>query len=502
MTTPVHQPIEISFRGEERIPVGPEAPVTVRFRHAAGFEIDVDGFWDGDTDYRVRFLPEREGAWTWSVESSLTDVDGVSGSFEVGAGSGHGAVRVAETFHFAHADGTPFRPVGGTVYNWIHQNEPLVSDTISSFADAGLNKLRFMVFPQAGGSVEHAPSLMPFEKTDGSWDVTRPVPEFFQRLDGLVRALGEAGIEADVLMLNAYDRGVFGLNELTEAEDEIYTRYLVARLGAEPNVWWSLCNEYDQLERSDARWDRLGQFVADIDPHQHPRSIHNWVQIFDHNRPWVTHASIQNGSATSEFGRARLYRDVYRKPIVLDEIKYEGDAQARWGRLSAGELVDRFWITTVEGCYASHGESFELDDGSLHIVEGGRLQGESPERLGFLRSVLDDLVVPGLDPIDKWEDPEYGAGWAPDQYLIYLGSSAPAEWRIRIPINHAADRKPRDGDEYVVDVIDTWNMTITRAGTFALDEVHRDEAFAGTTPLDLAEGEALAIRLTRAELVA
>ena len=224
------------------------------------------------------------------------------------------------------------------------------------------------------------------------------------------------------------------------------------------------------------------------------------MHIFDNNRPWVTHASIQNGSVTEAPGRARTYRDAYYKPIVLDEIKYEGDAEARWGRLSAKELVDRFWITTIEGCYASHGESFVTDSGSLHIVEGGRLRGDSPARLGFLRGVLDDLVVPGLNPIDKWDDPEYGAGWAPKQYLIYLGSSAPAAWRIRIPIGYADETKPQEGDRYAVDLIDTWNMTITRAGTFALDEVHRDFAFAGSDPIAIPEGEAIAVRLTRADL--
>lgn len=500
MTHALYQPIELAFRGESAVPAGPVAPVTVTFRHGSGEEVSVDGFWDGGTAYRARFLPEAEGAWTWEVARSLTPLDQTSGSFDVADAEGHGPVRVVETFHFAHADGAPFRPVGATVYNWIHQDEPLVSDTVASLREAGFNKLRFMVFPQAGGSVEHAPTLMPFEKTDDRWDVTRPVPEFFQRLDGLVRDLGEAGIEADVLILNAYDRGVFGLDELTEEEDAIYVRYLVSRLAAFPHVWWSLCNEYDQLLRPEDRWDRLGEFVARIDPYDHPRSIHNWMHIFDNNRPWVTHASIQNGSVTEAPGRARTYRDAYYKPIVLDEIKYEGDAEARWGRLSAKELVDRFWITTIEGCYASHGESFVTDSGSLHIVEGGRLRGDSPARLGFLRGVLDDLVVPGLNPIDKWDDPEYGAGWAPKQYLIYLGSSAPAAWRIRIPIGYADETKPQEDDRYAVDLIDTWNMTITRAGTFALDEVHRDFAFAGSDPIAIPEGEAIAVRLTRADL--
>ncbi|WP_166314559.1 DUF4038 domain-containing protein [Microbacterium excoecariae] len=499
MTAHQHETVELAFRGRERVPVGGAAPVTVRFRHADGEEVVVPGFWDEDATYLVRFLPGRSGAWTWWIDEELTPMEPRRGDVAVGPARTAGAVRVAHRHHFAHADGTPFRPVGGTAYNVLHQRHELRADTVASAAAAGFNKLRFMVFPQAGDSVEVFPDLMPFEKTDGAWDVSRPVPAFFRRLDAFVRDLDEAGIQADVLLLNAYDRGVFGLDGLSEAEDAVYLRYVIARLAASPNVWWSLCNEYDQLERPEERWDRAGLLVMAADPFDHPRSIHNWVHLFDHHRPWVTHASIQNGSAVEEPGRARLYRDAYDKPIVLDEIKYEGDAPARWGRLSARELVHRFWIATLEGCYASHGESFVLPGGSLHIVEGGALRGESPARLGFLRRILDALVVPGLDPVDKWDDPEHVAGGAPDQYVRYFGRSAPANWRVRLPIDHAG-ASVRMGERYVVDIIDTWNMTVTRHGTVTIDEVLRDEAFAGEALLPLPAGEAIAVRITREAL--
>ncbi len=203
-------------------------------------------------------------------------------------------MRVAGTFHFAHADGTPFRPIGTTVYNWLHQPDDVFAETVDAIAGAGFDKLRFMVFPQAGGYVEHVPELLPFERGgDGRWDVTRPVIPFFRRLDRAVELLHVRGIQADVLVFNAYDNGRFGLDALTEAEDAAYLRYLVARLSAYPNVWWSLCNEFDLLEqtRPDDRWTRAGELLAEVDPHDHLRSIHNWVRLYDHNRPWVTHAS-------------------------------------------------------------------------------------------------------------------------------------------------------------------------------------------------------------------
>ncbi|WP_136056191.1 DUF4038 domain-containing protein [Microbacterium sp. K24] len=499
MMFPRYDSVELVFEGAERLPVGAEPPFSVRLRNGDE-EIVAAGFWDGGTTYRVRVCPESGGTWSWTVEDARTALDRTSGSFEVEGGTGHGPVRVAHRFHFAHADGTPFRPVGTTAYNWLHQHEPLFAATVDDIAEVGFNKLRFMVFPQGGGYVEHLPTVMPFVKTDGRWDVSRPVPEFFQRLDRAVALLGARGIQADVLIYDAYDRGQFGFDSLTEEEDAVYLRYLVARLSGYAHVWWSLCNEFDQLERPDDRWDRTGALLAAVDPHDHLRSIHNWIEIYDNNQPWVTHASIQNGAATEDFGRASLYRDVWKKPVVLDEIKYEGDIPDRWGHLDGPELVHRFWVTTVAGCYASHGESFRTESGSLHIVEGGVLRGESPARIAFLRGILDDLIVPGLDPIDKWDDPAHVAGWHRQQYLQYLGRSAPSSWSFRLPVGQPGE-SPKVGDVFEVDVIDTWNMTITPVGRpFTLTEVTRNEAFdRASAPVDLPAGASIALLITRVE---
>jgi len=492
----VYAPVELAFTGPaEPIPAS-RTPFTLDVRLGSR-HLRVPGFWDGDARYLARFLPEQAGEWSWSTVSEAAELDGHSGTVVVTGAAGHGPVRVAERFHFAHADGTPHRPVGATVYNWLHQDDELVTATVDALAQARLTKLRFLVFPQAGGYVEHHPDLLPFERGPSGWDVDRPNVAFFRRLDAAVALLGERGIQADVLILNAYDGGRFGLDGLTEEQDAVYLRYLVARLSAFPHVWWSLCNEFDILDRPRSRWDRLGALLAETDPHDHLRSIHNWIELFDHNRPWITHASIQNGHVTTDLGRAGLYRDVYDKPVVLDEIKYEGDIPERWGHLSAEELVHQFWVATVSGCYASHGESFALPGGSLHIVEGGALLGRSPQRLAFLRQVLEDLVIPGIDPIDKWDDPEYVGGVARRQYLRYFGRSAPSSWRFRLPQATNVGERVEAGDTFAVEIIDTWNMTVTAVErTFVLDDVQRNEAFAADA-VDLPAGEAIALRITR-----
>ena len=65
----------------------------------------VDGFYDGDGIYKVRFMPSFEGAYTFSVKGSFSD-EVFEGSFAAGKPSekNHGPVRVSHTYHMAYED--------------------------------------------------------------------------------------------------------------------------------------------------------------------------------------------------------------------------------------------------------------------------------------------------------------------------------------------------------------------------------------------------------------
>jgi hypothetical protein len=241
-------------------------------------------------------------------------------------------------------------------------------------------------------------------------------------------------------------------------------------MAAYRNVWWSLANEWDFMkEKKESDFVRFGEIVSHDDPYLHLLSIHNGSKIFNHTLPWITHASIQNGSAVEEPGRAELYRDVYRKPVVYDEVKYEGNIASRWGQLSAEELVFRFWNATVAGTYCGHGETYKSDDQVLWWSKGGVLKGQSPAHLAFLKKVLDDSPADGIEPIDRWQHPEYG-GRAPDYYLVYLGKEAATNWDFVLPKPPLGKgQPPADGMKFKVEVLDTWDMTVSPVeGVFTL----------------------------------
>jgi hypothetical protein len=429
--------------------------------------VRVPGFYDGDGTYRVRFLPPTRGEWAYQTASNRPELARTSGSFTATppAAGNHGPVRVRDTFHFAYADSTPYCPVGTTCYAWNHQGDPLEEQTLAALKAGPFNKIRMCVFPKWYAFNKVEPKLYPFAGTPPNrWDYTRFDPAFFRHLEKRIADLRDLGIEADLILFHPYDEGHWGFDRMAAEHDDRYLRYVVARLAAYRNVWWSLANEYDFMkEKKASDWDRFLSVVTTADPFGHLCSIHNGTKIFNQTDPRLTHASIQNGSAVAGFGRAVQFRDLVNKPVVFDEVKYEGDFPQRWGNLSAVEMLRRCWHGTVDGTYVGHGETYKHPQDVVWWARGGTLRGQSPARIGFLRKVIEDAPAP-LDPLDKWQD-ERTAGKRGEYYLVYFGAESPAEWVVDLP--RAKWDRPL---KLKAEILDTWEMTVTPVpGEFAFE---------------------------------
>jgi len=417
---------------------------------------EVEGFYDGNGIYRVRFMPETQGAWRYETHSNIPALSGSIGAFTVTQPlpGDYGPVRVHDTYHFAYADGTPYRELGTTSYSWCQQSDAVEDLTVAALAQSPFNKIRMCVLPQ--NEPDSKPEQFPFAGTPPrQWDYTRFDPLFFQRMERRVGQLRDLGIEADLILFHPYDKE-WGFDKMDAPTRDRYLHYVIARFGAYRNVWWSLANEFDLIHAmTDADWDHAFQLVQSTDPYGHLRSIHNSKRFYNNALPWVTHASIQNGSAVKDPGRAELYRDVWRKPVVYDEVKYEGNIRQRWGQLTGQEMVERFWSGVVAGTYVGHSECLPDATGGMWLNEGRVLRGQSPPRLAFLRKVLDDSPPDGIDPIDPWQDTRMG-GQPGKYYLLYFGTDAPASWTFRLYKDGLAG-----GMKFKVDILDTWAMTIT-----------------------------------------
>ena len=430
----------------------------------------VSGFYDGNDTFKIRFMPQQSGRWNYTTASNVSELNEKTGSFECvkATGKNHGMVRVSETYHFRYDDGTQYYPFGTTAYAWTHMNHAVQETTLKALTSSGFNKVRMSVFPH--GSVE--PELFPFParevkrdssgKENHAWDFERFNPAFFKQLEKRIDDLGKIGIEADLILFHPYDEKRWGFDVLPPEVNNRYVRYVTARLSAFRNIWWSMANEFDYVRtRSREEWDLLSKTVVETDPYGHLCSIHgSTAHYYEYWKPEFTHASIQDEAPVMDFGHATLLRNAYAKPVIYDEVCYEGDLDRRWGRLSGEEMSYFVWMGVLGGTYVTHGESYKPsnDEATLFIRDGGKFRGKSWQRIAFLRKLLEEGPGP-LEIADVGRDHRTaiaGKGY----YLVYFGKKMKDSWLFNLPVKSGRFAGAKPGTRFKVEIIDTWEMTI------------------------------------------
>jgi hypothetical protein len=448
---------EASFQGPATGNSFLDVNLTATFRRQNRI-VNVPGFYDGDGVFRVRFMPEDAGEWSFETKSNVAELNMKTGRFDVIAQSkdNHGPVTVTGGRHFCYADGTPYSPFGTTCYAWVHQGEELESITLKTLSTSPFNKMRMCVFPKSFPYNHNEPVYYPFPRdSSGKNDTQVFNPRFFQHLERRIQDLCHLGIEADVILFHPYDR--WGYSSLPKEVDDRYVRYVIARLASHRNVWWSLANEYDSVKtKTMADWDRFARIVEEEDPFHHLRSIHYNKQVYDYSKQWATHAGVQSYDFICDFPKAKQWFLDWRKPIIFDEFQYEGNISDRWGNLSPEEMTRRCWLCIISGCYASHGETYADPNDIIWWAKGGTLHGDSSQRIGFLRKIVEECAPIGLRAVD---DAYYlSAAAGQETILYYFDYHRPEEYEFKLPPSLS----------YKAEFIDPWNMTITPAeGTFS-----------------------------------
>jgi len=364
-----------------------EVAVTATFRGPGGETRTVAGFWDGDSTWRVRFTPTREGVWSYTTHSADPGLDTHTGTLRAAAAppGARGFVRrdPAHPYHFIYDDGSRYFMLGTTYYELV-ANAAAGSGwkaAVEGTARRGMNKIRLNVGPgsaSAGGA--NYPNSSPYGRSHDELNL-----DHWRTLDEAVRYMHDRGVVADLILFWNHESS-YG----TPAQDERYARYVVARYAAYPNVIWCLTNEWNYTKKPREYWNRMGPIVRGADPWaqegplRRGLSIHQQTRIdfqfFDQS--WLSHAIVQlgvrNGQATQadEWGRdttnkvkyvhgddwgnaSILFNHGHDMPVVNDEYGYIGEPKDR----SAGDVPftrekhrRTLWGIYMAGGYASAGD--------------------------------------------------------------------------------------------------------------------------------------------------
>ena len=261
--------------------------------------------------------------------------------------------------------------VGNTMYSFLSEtyyggrpNGSSVARDIRRNAEF-FKKIRFSV---PGDLYPHA-TIAPFLDDAGqptySGDHShRPNPQWFrQRVDVAVQTAADLDLIADLIMsgVDREDSRSALRAAKNNGDPTPYLRYLVARYGAFPNVWFCIQNEYDirtpKYTHAEAR--EFGLKTKALLVYPNPLSIHrnsgHWPTELNSTPPWNDHVIIQKKMktipATVDFMLEDHANGGGDKPVINDELAYEGAGD----RFTEEDVVESHLGAFLAGGYASTG---------------------------------------------------------------------------------------------------------------------------------------------------
>ena len=264
-----------------------DAALLGEFTAPSGKRLSVEGFYDGDDTWRLRFAPDEEGEWRYLLRGEGVELF-ERGRLRCVAPRGHGFIRIhpANPHAFAHADGTPFFPMGDTCYG-LYSDSPITPELRTQY----LKTRRAQRFNFVRMGVQHSPThwetdvnFWPWGGTPQKPDLDRFNPRFFQGLDAVLREMQALGMNAELILLNYYHPPMTNPSLWTKQREQAWLRYVTARYAAFPNLFlWTVANEYEthldgkyRLDvPGDPEWAKsVARFIKAHDPYRHPVTVH------------------------------------------------------------------------------------------------------------------------------------------------------------------------------------------------------------------------------------
>lgn len=356
-------------------------PIKATFVHQdTGAEMELEGFWNGQRNWVLRFAPPHSGTWTYSTLSADPGLHGHHGTIRVVRPTpdqisenpnyrGHVTISPNRRF-FQYADGTPFLLLADTLWAGNTARCGLGDQQDGPFfqylADRRAKGFTAVLMQYFHGYGDYPDS--PGHRNEGGKAFFDPPaarlnPEHFQALDVRMGALWDRGFVAAIptTWWGKTKRCSFTIEDARRI-----SAYCAVRYGAF-NAIWSLSGEY-QYCFADCGWTpeqitTLGHLVQQHNPYGHPLSIHpsgrtDWAAPHGcqssrpfHHTNWLDHNWLQTGQRAD-----RMYNIVTRaaenraltpvKPVFCSEGFYEsasdpdGAYHARW----------QAWVALLNGC--------------------------------------------------------------------------------------------------------------------------------------------------------
>ena len=312
--------IELSFRGPASLGRGEPNPFTVKldveFQSPGGRHYCVPGFYDGDgrggldgNVWKVRFSADEIGSWTYTTSSDNRQLDGKAGRFRVtdvpadaeglwrwgrleAVGTADNGIR-----YLKFRNGPYWLKAGcddpenflGSCKNYDTLDKRKAA--VDYLAGHGINSLYIMTNNIDGDDKDVWPWLgeTPREaKVNSAGNVRFDVARLEQWRE-LFETMQAKGVVTYLVLEDD--------NAWQDYDHGRYYREMIARFGYLPGLLFNFNEEYNENYKLPQALQYMQQ-LADLDPYDHPRGIHNVNTPTDAyvDAPQIDFTSIQTGS--------------------------------------------------------------------------------------------------------------------------------------------------------------------------------------------------------------
>ncbi len=266
------------------------------FINKNGEKLKVPGFYNDNSTWVVRFCPSLEGEWTYSTYSSIPQLAGRSGVFQVTPTTNkneHGPVCISKTNpqRFQYSDGSPYFSMAYEL-DWLfaldfdNKNDiPKTREIISQVKQNKFNQIVMNVYAydalwgeREKVKPEHSfakPNFFPYKGTNDAPDYSSLNIDFFKHLDRVIAHLNSENIVSH-LMIYVWNKKV-NWPKPESCDDNLYFDYVVKRYQAYPNLIWDISKEalaygHDDMNYITRRIDRL----KTLDGYNRLLSVHDY----------------------------------------------------------------------------------------------------------------------------------------------------------------------------------------------------------------------------------
>lgn len=264
-----------------------DARLTGTFVSPSEKSISVEGFYCGEDRWKLRFVPEEQGEYRYTLRGEGTAVF-QEGRLMASSPREKGFIRIhpQNPYAFAYSDGTAFFPMGDTCYG-LYDDTPVTPELRRLYLDTR----RAQHFNFVRMSIQHSPyrakaepEFWPWGGTPQAPDYDRFNPVFFGNLEAVLDQMRIRGMNVELILFNL-NLAPFNNPEVwTRARQQTWLRHIVARVASFPNLFlWTVANEYERYPDGKYRLDRdqdteWANFVAhqmrELDPYGHPVTVH------------------------------------------------------------------------------------------------------------------------------------------------------------------------------------------------------------------------------------